>query len=291
MTASDTQATRPVMRFLRTLLFGRGDASLRDSIEEALQEHEEDGDEVSVAGDLSSVERLMLRNLLAFGERRAGDIMVPRGDIIGVEAGGGFADLVKAFTEAGHSRLPIYSGDYDRILGMVHVKDAYNSIAEHGRAAEIEIASIMRPVLFVPFAMRVLDLLARMRAGRTHMAIVVDEYGGTDGLVTVEDIVEEIVGDIEDEHDEPETEPIVALAGGGYEADARLDIDAFEERLGTDFTEAIDGEIDTVGGLIFMLAGSVPPAGAKLDHPAGWTFEILAADERRVERIKAIPDA
>ncbi len=287
----DQPATRPALRFLKTLLFGRGDASLRESIEEALEEHEDDDEEtLSVAGDLSRDERTMLRNLLDFGERRAGDIMVPRGDIMGFDASGSFAELVQAFAEAGHSRLPIYSGDFDRILGMVHVKDAYNVIAEKGLDAEIDIGSIMRPVLFVPFAMRVLDLLARMRAGRTHMAMVVDEYGGTDGLVTVEDIVEEIVGDIEDEHDEPEEEPILALPGGAYEADARIDIHVFEERLSTDFVEAVDGDIDTLGGLIFMIAGRVPEVGEIIPHPAGWKFEILAADERRVERVRARPD-
>ncbi|MBV7256294.1 HlyC/CorC family transporter [Pacificimonas sp. WHA3] len=285
----DQPATRPALRFLKTMLFGRGDATLRESIEEALEEHETET--TSVAGDLSSDERTMIRNLLDFGERRAGDIMVPRGDIIGFSATGSFAELVQAFAEAGHSRLPIYTGDFDRILGMVHVKDAYNVIAEKGRDADVPIESIMRPVLFVPFAMRVLDLLARMRAGRTHMAMVVDEYGGTDGLVTVEDIVEEIVGDIEDEHDEPEEEALLALPNGVYEADARLDIHALEERLATDLVGAVDGDIDTVGGLIFMLEGEVPEVGATVSHPEGWSFTVLAADERRVERVRVTPDA
>ncbi|EMD82791.1 hemolysin family protein [Pacificimonas flava] len=280
---------RPLMRVMKTLLFGRGDASLRDAIEEALEEHEGDTEESSVAGDLSGAERLMLRNLLNFGERKAGDIMVPRGDIIAFAAGGSFPDLVAAFAEAGHSRMPVFSTELDRILGMIHVKDVYNVLAEEGRAADPSLESLLRPVLFVPYAMRVLDLLARMRAGRTHMAIVVDEYGGTDGLVTVEDIVEEIVGDIEDEHDEPEDEPIHALPGGRYEADARLDIEALEERLDTNFTEAVDGEIDTVGGLLFMIAGQVLPVGESIDHPAGWRFEVLAGDERRVERVRVIP--
>ncbi|MGB7404286.1 MAG: hemolysin family protein [Pacificimonas sp.] len=290
MASSPEPATRPALRFLKTFLFGRSDASLRESIEEALEEHEDEQDS-AVTGDLSGDERAMLRNLLDFGERKAGDIMVPRGDIIAFPAEDNFAALVAAFADAGHSRLPIYSGELDRILGMIHVKDVYNVLAAKGRGADVPIKSIMRPVLFVPYAMRVLDLLARMRAGRTHMAMVVDEYGGTDGLVTVEDIVEEIVGDIEDEHDEPEGEPILALPGGGYEADARLDIHLLEERLGTDFVEAVDGDIDTVGGLIFMIAGRVPDVGEQVRHPAGWTFDILAADERRVERVRARPDA
>ena len=289
--SGESQSFRPLMRVMKTMLFGRGDSSLRDSIEEALQEHQGDDEEGSVAGDLSASERMMLRNLLDFGERKAGDIMVPRGDIIAFEASGSLHGLVAAFADAGHSRIPIYSGELDRILGMVHVKDLYNVLAEEGRQTERTVQSLVRPVLFVPFAMRVLDLLGRMRAGRTHMAIVVDEYGGTDGLVTVEDIVEEIVGDIEDEHDEPEAEPIHALPGGGYEADARLDIEALEARLNTDFTEAVDGEIDTVGGLLFMIAGRVPAVGEVVEHPAGWRFEVVEGDERRVDRVRAQPVA
>ena len=279
-----------LMRVMKTMLFGRGDASLREAIEEALEEHEEQDDD-AMSGDLSSAERLMLRNLLDFGERRAGDIMVPRGDIIGCEASASFGELVAIFSEAGHSRIPIYAGELDRVLGMVHVKDAYSVLAEEGRSATPTVESLVRPVLHVPYSMRVLDLLARMRANRTHMAIVVDEYGGTDGLVTVEDIVEEIVGDIEDEHDEPEPEPLEAIPGGGYEADGRLDIEELEERLETDFTEAVDGEIDTVGGLIFMIAGRVPDVGEIIEHPAGWRFKILAGDERRIERVRVVPVA
>lgn len=284
-------AAKPLTRLIRTMLFGRGGASLREAIEDALESHEDEEESEFVSGDLSAPERQMLRNLLDFGERKAGDIMVPRGDIIAFEEDGSFPALIAAFAEAGHSRMPVYAGELDKVLGMIHVKDVYNVLAEQGRNADARIADLVRPVLFVPYAMRVLDLLARMRANRTHMAIVVDEYGGTDGLVTVEDIVEEIVGDIEDEHDEPEAEPIHALPGGGYEADARIDIDMFEERLDTDFTDAVDGEIDTVAGLLFMIAGRVPAVGETIDHPAGWTFEVLAGDERRVERVRVRPAA
>ncbi|WP_224199392.1 hemolysin family protein [Pacificimonas aurantium] len=269
---------------MKSLLFGRG-TSLREAIEGALEEHEDDEETGLVSGDLSAPERLMLRNLLDFGERKAGDIMVPRGDIMAFEASGEVNELVAAFADAGHSRLPIYAGELDKVLGMIHVKDLFNELAmDRGESAKI--ADLVRPVLFVPSAMRVLDLLARMRTNRTHMAIVVDEYGGTDGLVTVEDIVEEIVGEIEDEHDEPEDEPIRPLPTGGYEVEARVDIDDFEERLETDFTSAVDGEIDTVGGLLFMIEGRVPAQGETVEHPAGWRFEILAGDERRVERVR-----
>ncbi|MBZ6378244.1 magnesium/cobalt efflux protein [Pacificimonas flava] len=281
---SDGSASRPILRVMKSLLFGRG-TSLREAIEGALEEHEDDEETGLVSGDLSAPERLMLRNLLDFGERKAGDIMVPRGDIMAFEASGEVNELVAAFADAGHSRLPIYAGELDKVLGMIHVKDLFNELAmDRGESAKI--ADLVRPVLFVPSAMRVLDLLARMRTNRTHMAIVVDEYGGTDGLVTVEDIVEEIVGEIEDEHDEPEDEPIRPLPTGGYEVEARVDIDDFEERLETDFTSAVDGEIDTVGGLLFMIEGRVPAQGETVEHPAGWRFEILAGDERRVERVR-----
>ncbi len=293
-TPNDSAGSSSILRLIRTLLFGRGGMSLRDAIEDVLEDHEDDEEPEFGSGDLSSAERLMLRNLLAFGERKAGDIMVPRGDIVAFEQNGPVTDLMTAFTDAGHSRIPIFDGELDKVLGMVHVKDLFSAIAQESAGApadRAQIGSMVRPVLFVPSAMRVLDLLARMRANRTHMAIVVDEYGGTDGLVTVEDIVEEIVGEIEDEHDEPEGELLRALPGGAYDVEARLDIDAFEDRLSTDFTDAVDGDIDTVGGLLFMIEGRVPAPGEVVEHPAGWTFEILAGDERRVERVRVRPVA
>lgn len=291
MTAGDssgeTQTYRPLLRFMRTLFGGAGDGSLREAIESALEEHEDDVE--AIAGDLSHAERMMLRNLLDFGERRAGDIMVPRGDIIAFDAASDFPALTALFVEAGHSRLPVYRASLDEISGMIHVKDAFEVVADHGRQGIADFGTIVRPVLFVPPTMRVLDLLARMRGGRTHMAIIVDEYGGTDGLVTIEDIVEEIVGDIEDEHDEEETESITAIPGGGYQADARLGIDALENHVGAELSEAVDGEIDTVGGLLFMLAGRVPAVGETIDHPMGWRFEVLEGDGRKIERVRMRP--
>lgn len=279
------QPFRPLMRALRNLLFGRGgDVTLRESIEEVLEDHAgatPDGD------DLSAAERLMLRNLLDFGERRVGDVMVPRGDIIAFDVDGDFAALVAAFEDAGHSRLPLFRESLDDVIGMIHIKDVYAVLAVSGRGAEVKPETLLRPVLFVPPAMRVLDLLARMRKDRTHMAIVVDEYGGTDGLVSIEDLVEEIVGDIADEHDEEKAIALIALDGGSYEADARLDIDEFERAVGVPFSAATDGDIDTVGGLVFMLAGRMPAVGERIAHPAGWTFEVLAGDDRRLERVRA----
>ncbi len=283
------QPFRPLLRALRSLIFGRaGEATLRESIEEALEDHAGDSPE---GDDLSQAERLMLRNLLDFGERRVGDVMVPRGDIIAFDAKEDFQTLVTAFHDAGHSRLPVYRDSLDNVVGMIHVKDAYAVIAGQGRRAVVDAETLLRPVLFVPPSMRVLDLLARMRQGRTHMAVVVDEYGGTDGLVTIEDLVEEIVGDIADEHDEEEADLILALADGSFDVDARTDIEALEAVTGTDLAEAADGDVDTVGGLVFLLAGHIPAVGARVDHPGGWCFEVVAGDERKIDRVRAWPPA
>src|SRR5688572_15244332 len=163
----------------------------------------------------------MLRNLLHFGERQVDDVAVPRADMIAFEASGSFQELVEQFRDAGHSRMPVFRVNLDDVVGMIHIKDVYARLAEQGRGAQVDPESLLRPVLFVPASMGVLDLLARMRHARTHMAIVIDEFGGTDGLVTIEDLVEEIVGDIEDEHDEA-AEGLKALGDDMYEADARL---------------------------------------------------------------------
>lgn len=285
--SSGDQPFRPLLRALRSLIFGRGgEATLRESIEEALEDHAGDTPE---GDDLSETERLMLRNLLDFGERRVGDVMVPRGEIIACDVEDNFQTLVAAFVDAGHSRLPVFRESLDDVIGMIHVKDVYAVIAGEGRSANVEAESLLRPVLFVPPAMRVLDLLARMRQGRTHMAIVVDEYGGTDGLVTIEDLVEEIVGDIADEHDEEEAEAITPLPEGGFEVDARVDIEALEKATGAPLSEAADGDVDTVGGLVFMLAGHIPAIGGIVAHPGGWSFEVTAGDERKIERVRAYP--
>ncbi len=162
----------------------------------------------------------MLRNLLHFGEQTAGDICVTRGDIIAVPSGVSFDDLVRAFAEAGHSRLPVYGDSLDSVVGMVHIKDVF--IADFDASLDRSMAALMREPLFVPELMGVIELLARMRSQRTHLAIVVDEFGGTEGLVTIEDVVEEIVGEIEDEHDEDEAGMLTMLDDGLWEADARV---------------------------------------------------------------------
>src|SRR5512146_1960053 len=208
-------------RSMRHLIFGEdSEPTLREEIEEAIDEVEESEGSTPVAGDLSPAEREMLRNLLHFGEQTAGDICVTRGDIMAVPSDISFENLVRAFADAGHSRLPVYGESLDAVIGMVHIKDVFMASVDTSRDRSLK--SLMREPLFVPESMGVIELLARMRAQRIHLAIVVDEFGGTEGLVTIEDVVEEIVGDIEDEHDEAETGMLTMLEDGLWEADARL---------------------------------------------------------------------
>ena len=270
---------------LRDLIFGgNGEATLRDEIEEAIENRE---GEDPRRGDLSEVERQMLLNILHFGEKNAGDVAVPRGDILAVPAHTSFEALIAAFAEAGHSRMPVYEGDLDTVIGMLHVKDVF-AVQTGGGPPPDDIRTLMRTPLYVPESMGVLDLLARMRAERTHLAIVVDEFGGTEGLLTIEDVVEEIVGEIEDEHDEELPGLLTQTEDGSWEADARAELkdvaEAVDARLG-----AVEEDVDTLGGLAFVLAGRVPAAGETLEHPSGWRLEVTEADTRRVRRLKLHP--
>ncbi len=266
---------------LRTLLFGEeGEATLRDQIEEAIENHE---GEVPRVGDLTPVERQMLRNLLHFGESTAGDIAVPRGDIIAVPSRIDFAGLVAAFADAGHSRLPVYEESLDQVIGMVHVKDVFT----RQMTGEIpdDVRALIRSPLFVPESMGVLDLLARMRAERVHLAIVVDEFGGTEGIVTIEDVVEEIVGDIEDEHDEEPAGMLIPVEDGIWDADARAELDDVAETIDARLAY-VEEDVDTLGGLAFVLAGHVPQQGEVVEHPSGWRLEVIDSDARRVNRLR-----
>jgi CBS domain containing-hemolysin-like protein len=267
---------------LRTLLFGDdGEATLREEIEEAIDSHEGEAPRI---GDLSHVERQMLRNLLHFGESNAGDIAVTRGDIIAVPSTIAFADLVAAFAEAGHSRLPVYEGSLDSCIGMVHIKDVF-TLQVSGAAPPEDIKALIRTPLFIPESMGVLDLLARMRAERVHLAIVVDEFGGTEGLVTIEDVVEEIVGEIEDEHDEEAPGMLIPLEDGIWDADARAELDDVAETIDARLAD-VEEDVDTLGGLASVLAGHVPQLGEIIEHPSGWRLEITESDSRRVTRMR-----
>jgi len=276
-----------IWRGLRTLLFGDGEQeTLRDRIEEAIDEVEDEGKKAP-AGDLAPIERQMLRNLLHFGERDAGDCGVPRADIIAVDEATSFDDLVQLFAEAGHSRLPVYRGELDTVIGMVHIKDVF-AILARGGGHPPSIADLIREPLYVPQSMGALDLLAQMRLKRTHLAIVLDEYSGTEGLITIEDLIEEIVGEIEDEHDDAPTALLIPLDGGGWDADARAELEDVGETIDPRLAE-VEEDIETLGGLAFVLAGHVPKAGECLEHDSGWRLEIVEADSRRVTRLRLHP--
>ena len=232
-----------------------------------------------------------------FHHLRVEDVMVPRANIVGVERDTGLHDLSAAFKAAAHSRLPVYRETLDEPLGMIHIKDLMPLLMLNAKgrnaktyASKKVAAGILRPVLYVPPSMLAEELLARMQARRIHMAIVVDEYGGTDGIVTLEDLVEPIVGDIEDEHDEASTAIKQIVGKNGlifWEADAGTSIDDCEEKIGRDFA-TVDEEsgADTLGGLVFTLAGRVPERGEVIKHPEGIEFEVIDADARRVKRLR-----
>ncbi len=283
----DSSSNGRIWQGLKSLLFGDREPTLRDQIEDAIDEAEEDGK--GAHGDLSPVERQMLRNLLHFGERTVDDVAVPRGEIIAVPEDIGFDELVQQFAEAGHSRLPVYRESLDSVTGMIHIKDVFEILAS-GKPAPKTIAALIRQPLYVPQSRGVLDLLADMRAGQMHLAIVLDEYSGTDGLVTIEDLVEEIVGEIEDEHDDAPVQMLTALEGGLWDADARAELEDVAEAIDPRLAD-VAGDVDTLGGLAFVLAGHVPQAGEILVHASGWRLEITEGDARRATRLRLHPPA
>ena len=277
----DDEGGSRLWRGMRHLIFGDdAEPTLRDQIEEAIEEAEESR---PVAGDLTPPERQKQRNLLHLGDQTAGDICVTRGDIMAVPSTISFDGLIHAFVDAGHSRLPVFGDSLDEVVGMIHVKDVF--MASVDTARDRSIPALMREPLFVPESMGVIELLARMRVQRTHLAIVVDEFGGTEGLVTIEDVVEEIVGEIEDEHDEAEAGLLTALDDGVWEADARLELDDLQEAVDPRLT-AEDDEVDTLGGLAFVLAGRILEPGESVCHPSGWRLESVDADARRIKRVR-----
>lgn len=278
----------------------RGGGTAREEIVEALAE--QNGE----LADISAQERAMLSNVLSLRERRVGDVMIPRADIVAVPAEATLDELLAHFRTAGHSRLPVFDDTLDDPRGMVHIRDFLEFIAGQAKAEPsvglsqpalhdlgavdltmtLAATKIMRPVLYVPPSMPAVELLVRMQTTRTHIALVIDEYGGTDGLVTIEDLIEIVVGDIEDEHDLEEAPAITPDGEGRYSADARATLDELREATGIDLSQnPIAEEVDTVGGLIVTLAGHVPEQGETIEGPEGLIFEVLEADSRRVKRL------
>jgi magnesium and cobalt transporter len=270
---------------LRNLLGKRGvELSLRDSIAELVQEA---GDETPLPGELPELdrqERALIANVLRLRETTADDVMVPRADIIAMSVDVTLEQALEQIRAEGHSRLPVYRDGLDEVVGMVHIKDVFAFI---GRPEAFSLEAILRKPLMVAPQIPVLDLLLQMRQARIHLALVVDEYGGIDGLVTIEDLVETITGDISDEHDEVEGPMVTERPDGALDINARMPVGEFEKRLGAVLSEdEHDADINTVGGLVFTLAGRVPAKGEVISHPSGIEFRVLDADARRIRRLR-----
>ena len=254
-----------------------GDTSIRETLEELIEEREE------AEAPINADERVLLENILSLEKVTVKDVMVARAEIIAVDASTTFTELIELMSRAAHSRLPVYRETLDDIVGMVHIKDVLACLS---RRDPVSLTSIARKILFVSPSMHVLDLLLQMRMTHIHMALVVDEYGGIDGLVTIEDLVEEIVGEIQDEHD-VDIPTMIERPDGSVIASARTKIEEFEDRFGPVLTpEERDDDIDTLGGLVFSLMGRVPSRGEVICHPSGLEFEVTDADPRRIKRLR-----
>jgi CBS domain containing-hemolysin-like protein len=280
--AAPTRLSRGVRAFFRKMrkdLAGRGVPGLA---------------EVSRPADPTLVHEVdMVDQAEAFQSLRVADVMTPRADIVAVEVSSPFEAVVAQFTEAEHSRMPIYRETLDDPVGVVHVKDVFRLLASDEKrpaSADQILHRLRREALYVPASMRAADLLLRMRTSRIHMALVIDEFGGTDGLVTMEDLIEAVVGEIDDEHDDAQVSNIVARPGGLFEVDARAPLEDLEAALDRDLAPPdMEEDIDTVAGLVVALAGRVPQRGEVIAHPAGFDLEVVEADPRRVRRIRVRP--
>lgn len=268
-------------QFLKTLKLRRnGGASARDALEELIEDGDGTTDEDLA---IDPHERALIRNILGLRDITAEDVMVPRADITGVAIDTSLDALVTDMVKDSHSRVPVYRETLDDVVGMVHMKDV---LAHVHAGKDVPLSSLLREVLFVSPSIRAMDLLQEMRLTRRHLALVVDEFGGVDGLITIEDLVEEIVGDIVDEHDVEEGPKIAMVGPDTAIADARAEIEEFEALFGSVLSDEEREEIDTLGGLVFSLAGRVAARGELLTHPAGIEFEVLESDSRRIKRIR-----
>ncbi len=301
--AGEKDTAGGLSRIKARLGFSSDKSSIRKDLLQVLANTDEETQE------FSKQERLMLRNTLRFGSTRIEDVMIPRADIIAIEVDSPLTELMSLFEEEGHSRIPVYRGTLDDIVGIVHIKDFLNWLTQAARKQDkkedsgkvkarfnlsqvdllltIEKARLTREVPYIPASLVAVDLLLRMQATRNHMALVVDEYGGTDGLVTIEDLVEEIVGEIEDEHDDEEKDLIERQDDHGLVASARVSVEELEQVL--DLSLALpdnEEEPQTLGGLVFILSGSVPVRGEIISHPEGVEFEVLEADSRKIKKLR-----
>jgi magnesium and cobalt transporter len=267
---------RGLFRFLKRR---SSEAALREAIEEFIEDSETTDADQGYTGESS-----LLLNILKLGEKTAQDVMTPRVDIRAASDDIDFRGLVQLLREHGHSRVPIYRNDLDEIIGIVHIKDVLPYVFE---PENFQLQKIMRAPMFVAPSIRVLDLLLQMRLSRAHIALVVDEFGGIDGLVTIEDLVEEVIGEIEDEHDVVRGPSLVQRPDGTWLADARTTIEEFELRVGPVLTEDERAhDIDTLGGLVMSLTDRVPSRGELVTHASGIAFEVIDADPRRIKRLR-----
>lgn len=273
----DVGLWRKMQGLLRPFRRRNGESATKDPLEELIEEREEA--EIPLGND----ERVLVANILALRDRSAEDVMVPRADIVAVDSDASLDEVVALITKTGHSRIPVYRDTLDDAVGMLHIKDI---LAWRGEGVHFRPAKVLRQVLFIAPSMEVLELLLEMRVKRCHMALVVDEFGGVDGLVTIEDVVEEIVGEIEDEHSRGSEPSVVRRADGGLDMDARTPVETLAEHFAGALSEEEQEDSDTVGGLVVSLAGRVPIRGELIAHPAGIEFEILDADPRRLKRLR-----
>jgi len=273
----------PAKTSLLSRLLGRRDANARDALEEYV-EHAEDGNTDSA----SVQERNLLSNILRLRDVKVVDVMVPRADIVAVEIDTPHDKILSLFIEKQYSRIPVYKDTLDQILGTLHVKDVLKALSDGGLGGDfpIETKELLRDIPFVSPGMDVFDLILDMRQKKRHMVMVIDEFGGVDGLVTLSDVIEEIVGDIHDEHDTDEEPQMTAQEDGSIIADARVDIEDFEERFGFVLSDEEREESDTLGGLVCDFAGRVPARGEVITHDTGMVFEVMDADPRRVSLLK-----
>lgn len=275
---TDSPLVRSLRGMLRTIgIGGNGDASLEDDLRELIEQHPD-------GAQMDSEERALLLNLVKFGDLRVGEVMIPRADIVALDMKSDIQDVIDVFQREFHSRIPIYREALDHVIGMVHIKDL---LKYWGKEDALRLEDVVREVMFVPPSMPVADLLLNMRTRRLHMAMVIDEYGGTDGLVTIEDLVESIVGDIEDEHDEEEGDLIVEISADVLETDGRAPSVEVESKLHVDLLPAEqDEDVETIAGVVAALAGRVPQRGEVIQHPHGVEFQVLQADARRIRRLR-----
>jgi len=257
-------------------LFARP-ASRREELTELLQESLDD------KTSFDSHEGTLLQNFLGLRDTTAADVMVPRADIVSVALADGFDNIIQQMSDANHSRVPVYRDTLDDVAGIIHIKDLFANLRSDQTPA---VDSLLRPALFISPTIRLLDLLHEMRLRRRHLALVVDEFGGVDGLITIEDLVEEIVGEIEDEHDTTAQLRFDQKSDGTAIVDARFEVETLEAITGPLLNDDERDEIDTLGGLVFSLAGRVPGHGEVVRHRAGIQFEILEGDPRRITLLK-----